>query len=267
MLPREKAVPVINRNPAPCEGVRVTFTPPRSTFPLSEWRGLSSACRLILLLLALHALSGAAAPALTAPPIIIITPNVPSPAPITPYGTVIFTQSPDGSWGPLQIINVVADAGGGEFTSLEPALSVIKPRGAKVPAGLISRSETALVTYNSLSEMLRRRSQFLIQSTVPAGIYRATWTSSAMVLGKLVTTTAYYDITVERTGSDDPIINGSTNGYKKISLRLSHGDIQGIWLPNTNINRPDWLKPPITGTAPDRVILRTRSARIGNGDR
>ncbi len=94
------------------------------------------------------------------------------------------------------------------------------------------------------------------------GTYRFTFTSQNVING------------ITNRASETVIIRVDVEGEnpattpRKISVRLTHGDIFGYWRPNTNINQPNGVKPPFTGAdRMDRVILRDRSARIGNGNR
>ena len=113
-----------------------------------------------------------------------------------------------------------------------------------------------------------------------AGTYTLTFTSQNVINGITNIASETVTIRVYVEGAIPPPRPVGTNGFQKISLRLTHGDRTGIWKPSTNINQPDRAKPPFIGTGydrakptitgsdrMDRIILRGPRARIANGNR
>lgn len=260
MLPSEKAVPVLNRNPAPCEGGRVTFTPPGSTLPLSGWRGLSFACRLILLLLALHALSGAAQT-----PILIVTPNA---------ANVTVTQN-----SPAAQVRIVVNVGGVGL-GVDYGLASANPVFTTVNNGRPSQPATGLTFTPDppANDPFGVTGAISVSGNTPAGTYRATWSAGTDAYRRTLSGTPllvppgpfqgvsnYITITVRGNGT--PLA-----GVRGISLRLNYGQVEGIWRTNMNIIPSPRAKPPINNTvritntlATDRTILRARRAGSSNG--
>ena len=139
---------------------------------------------------------------------------------IDPKSTqVTFTQSKANlSWTPAisesnSLELVVGGNTGGDLVSQNPQWSVVSPLGTKqVPKGVLFVPQSGAERYGNIK----------VSSDVPAGTYRATWTVTAMVLGKPQTATAFHDVIVERKGTGpDPVPPGPTDSRKRINLRAN----------------------------------------------